>query len=86
MNERYRAMAIAVNPSSEKFYTEDWEYNCAAWTGEEIEQLADLIIGEVVAVAVSHCLESKSVKTQQVKLEVVQAIKDHFELEHNSEQ
>lgn len=90
MNELYKELAEMANPGCLKFYNDDWEFNCAAWTGEEIERLMDIVLGRCIAVALEESISTKPVKNAQIKLEVVQAIKDYFgvgeeEDEHESQ-
>lgn len=90
MNELYKELAEMANPGCSKFYNDDWEFNCAAWTGEEIEHLIDIVIGRCIAVGLEDSISTKPVKNAQIKLEVVQSIKDYFgideeEDEHESE-
>lgn len=46
INERIRLLAEQVNPTAKETVEGDWPYNCAVWTGEEIGQLAELIVRE----------------------------------------
>lgn len=78
MNEVYKELAETANPDCAKFYNDDWTYNCAAWTGEDINNLIDLVLNNCIEVAMEHCLATKPLKNAQIKMEVVECIRDHF--------
>ena len=46
MNERIKELAERCNKQAKEIYKGDWPYNCAAWTGEELIDFANLIILE----------------------------------------
>jgi|DEB3_MinimDraft_2_1074329.scaffolds.fasta_scaffold03114_4 hypothetical protein len=47
MNERTKKLAIIANPSSQEIYESDsWQFNCAAWSADDLEKFAELIVGE----------------------------------------
>jgi hypothetical protein len=46
MNERIKEIAERCNKQAKEIYKGDWPYNCAAWTGEELIDFANLIILE----------------------------------------
>lgn len=48
MKEYIKEMAVQVNPSSKEIYEGEWLYNCVAWSGEELETLAKLLV--------KHCI------------------------------
>jgi hypothetical protein len=46
MDERFKELAIRCNKQAKMVYKTDWPYNCAAWTGNELIDFANLIILE----------------------------------------
>jgi hypothetical protein len=46
MNQRFQDLAQRCNKQAKEVYKGDWPYNCAAWTGEELIDFANLIILE----------------------------------------
>ena len=46
MNQRFQDLAHRCNEQAKEVYKGDWPYNCAAWTGEELIDFANLIILE----------------------------------------
>ena len=86
MNELYKEILEMANPGCTKFYNEDWEYNCAAWTGEEISNLINIVLSRCIEVGLLNSLATKPIKNAQLKLEVIQSIKDHFGLVDESEE
>ena len=46
MNKRIKELAERCNKQAKEIYKGDWPYNCAAWTGEELIDFANLIILE----------------------------------------
>jgi hypothetical protein len=46
MNQRIKELAERCNRQAREVYKGDWPYNCAAWTGEELIDFANLIILE----------------------------------------
>lgn len=81
MNEIYKELAKTANPDCSKFYNNDWAYNCAAWTGEEINNLIELVLSHAIEVATEHCLSTKPLKNAHLKMEVVDCIREHFGLD-----
>jgi len=74
-------MASKANPSSKEFYDADWKYNCAAWTGEELENFAQLIIEECVGIVLAGSIEDESSRRRTAAkrlLEVAEQISNHF--------
>ena len=52
MNERTKKLAIIANPSSQEIYESDsWQFNCAAWSADDLEKFAELIVKECVKIA-----------------------------------
>ena len=52
MNERIRQLALQANPASKEIYESDnWEYNCAAWSAEDVEKFAELIVRDCALTA-----------------------------------
>jgi hypothetical protein len=50
MNERTKKLAIIANPSSQEIYESDsWQFNCAAWSADDLEKFAELIVRECIA-------------------------------------
>ena len=51
MNERTKKLAIIANPSSQEIYESDsWQFNCAAWSADDLEKFAELIVAECIEV------------------------------------
>jgi hypothetical protein len=52
MNERIRSLAIQANPASKDIYMVEssWPYNCAAWSGEDLHEFAELIVRECLGI------------------------------------
>lgn len=49
MNERTKKLAIIANPSSQEIYESDsWQFNCAAWSADDLEKFAELIVQECI--------------------------------------
>jgi len=50
MNEQIKSWAVIANPSSKEIYNvaDSWPYNCAAWSGEELDKFAELVIKSVL--------------------------------------
>jgi hypothetical protein len=52
MNERTKKLAIIANPSSQEIYESDsWQFNCAAWSADDLEKFAELIVRECMKVS-----------------------------------
>ena len=52
MNERTKKLAIIANPSSQEIYESDsWQFNCAAWSADDLEKFAELIVRECMELA-----------------------------------
>ena len=52
MNERTKKLAIIANPSSQEIYESDsWQFNCAAWSADDLEKFAELIVRECASLA-----------------------------------
>ena len=52
MNERIKELAIIANPSSQEIYESDsWQFNCAAWSADDLEKFAELIVRECASLA-----------------------------------
>ena len=52
MNERTKKLAIIANPSSQEIYESDsWQFNCAAWSADDLEKFAELLVKECITVA-----------------------------------
>jgi hypothetical protein len=50
MNEKIKELILQINPASKKIYEGDWEYNCAAWTAEELETFAQMIVYQCIEI------------------------------------
>jgi len=85
MNDLYKELAEEANPGCSRFYNEDWEYNCAAWTGEEVVTLIDIVVARCIAIGLENSVSTKPVKNAQLKLEVVQSIKEYFGIDDEPE-
>ena len=54
MNNKLLELAMEANQGCGQFYESDWKYNCAAWTGEELEEFADAIVNECVMILLNE--------------------------------
>ena len=55
MNERTKKLAIIANPSSQEIYESDsWQFNCAAWSADDLEKFAELIVRECLSIVDSN--------------------------------
>jgi len=71
MNERTKKLAIIANPSSQEIYESDsWQFNCAAWSADDLEKFAELIVKECANVAADH-----------EALDIYEEIREHFGVE-----
>ena len=53
MNQQIRLLALQANPASREIYESDsWQFNCAAWSADDLKKFADLIVFECVKIAV----------------------------------
>lgn len=86
MNELYKEIIEMANPGCTKFYNDEWEYNCAAWTGQEISELIDIVLSRCIEVGLANSISTKPIKNAQLKLEVIQSIKDHFGIDDDSDE
>ena len=50
MNDQIKEFAIKANPSSKEIYdvADAWPYNCAAWSGEDVANLVNLVVEECI--------------------------------------
>lgn len=85
MNDLYKELIEEANPGSTRFYNDEWEYNCAAWTGEEISSLIDSVVARCLAVGLENSVSTKPIKNAQIKLEVIQSIKEYFGVDDDDE-
>ena len=51
MNSKIKQFAEQVNDQAKEVYAGDWPYNCAAWTGEELIEFAQLIAQDCADIA-----------------------------------
>lgn len=51
MNKKIKQFAEQANAQAKEVYAGDWPYNCAAWTGEELIEFAQLIAKECISIA-----------------------------------
>jgi hypothetical protein len=88
MNDKIKDIAIEINPASKEIYNGEWEYNCAAWSGEELTKFAERIVNE--------CIEIVNVSGKQctvttfdvslancVRVDAVKKIRENFNLKGN---
>ena len=74
MNERTKKLAIIANPSSQEIYESDsWQFNCAAWSADDLEKFAELIVREML-----HTCEDHPAWTGRM---IGEEIKQHFGVE-----
>jgi hypothetical protein len=77
MNERIKLLATTANPSSQEIYESDsWKFNCAAWSAEDLEKFAELIVRECAAVS-----RKSSKRIDDMGSLIAQDIEKHFEIE-----
>ena len=51
MNERIKELALLANPASREIYeSSNWKYNCAAWSAQDVEKFAELIVKECIGI------------------------------------
>lgn len=75
MNERTKKLAIIANPSSQEIYESDsWQFNCAAWSADDLEKFAELIVAECIEVV-------KWTPSMFPNDKYVKNIKEHFGVE-----
>lgn len=66
MNERTKKLAIIANPSSQEIYESDsWQFNCAAWSADDLEKFAELIVRECASVVAGYEDDAYSAKIKQ---------------------
>ncbi len=73
MNERTKKLAIIANPSSQEIYESDsWQFNCAAWSADDLEKFAELIVRECAVIVGSM---------EEPHQDIAKLIKEHFGVE-----
>jgi hypothetical protein len=75
MNNRIKELAEKCNKQAKEIYKGDWPYNCAAWTGEELINFANLII-----------LESTVYLEESGHPELAEKLGDHWNEEQQKDQ
>lgn len=60
MNKKLLDLVCEANTSCREIYENDWKYNCAAWTGDELQDLVDSVINECVLVVLNAAAEEES--------------------------
>lgn len=59
MNKKLLEIATQSNQGCRTFYTQDWQYNCAAWTGDELQAFADGIVEQCVNMLLEASAEAE---------------------------
>jgi hypothetical protein len=63
MNERTKKLAIIANPSSQEIYESDsWQFNCAAWSADDLEKFAELIVRECMSIVKPDPQDGETIK------------------------
>jgi hypothetical protein len=70
MDNKIKELAERCNKQAKEVYKGDWPYNCAAWTGEELIDFANLIV-----------LESTVFLSEQGHPELAEKLGDHWNAE-----
>jgi len=60
LNNKLLEIAKESNAGCGQFYESDWEYNCAAWTGKELEEFADCIVDQCVNTLIEASAEAEA--------------------------
>jgi hypothetical protein len=90
MQNRLKELAAQANPSSKEIYdvVESWPYNCAAWSGEDLNKFKDLIVKECIDVlknefTIKHCAYTTfDLNVVECVIgKAAEAIKNHFKEE-----
>jgi len=62
MQKKLKELAILANPSSKQIYDVEnsWPYNCAAWSGDDLDRFKNLLVDECISALksefkVKHC-------------------------------
>ena len=81
MNERTKKLAIIANPSSQEIYESDsWQFNCAAWSADDLEKFAELIVKECANVFWSEDCNMSDLALEEYNRNS-KKIKQHFGVE-----
>lgn len=59
MNKKLLELVAEANRGSRPFYEQEWQYNCAAWTAEEVENLAEAIVEECVNMLIEASVDAE---------------------------
>lgn len=84
MKSRLLELACEANPSSREFYDSDWKYNCAAWTGEELEKYAESIVEEIVSLLIAESLADEAARKRtsaQRLMQIAEEVSNYFKEE-----
>jgi hypothetical protein len=90
MQKTLKELAILANPNSKQIYdvVESWPYNCAAWSGDDLNKFKDLLVEECInvlknEVTMKHCAYTTfdSGVVECVIDEAEKAIRNHFKEE-----
>jgi hypothetical protein len=75
MNLKIKQFAEQANDQAKEVYAGDWPYNCAAWTGEELIEFAQLIAKDCADIALAGLAPA-----------VVNVIKEEYGIEDEQNQ
>lgn len=79
MNERIRELALQANPASKKIYESDsWQFNCAAWSAEDLEKFAKLIVRECIDILYTERGEPHGTERDFAVVNAALKISRHF--------
>lgn len=85
MNKKLLDLVAESNRGSRPFYEQEWQYNCAAWTAEEVENLADAIVNECVNMLVEASAEAEEAGKRANSRLILQLAERMSELFDNEE-
>lgn len=89
MNKKLLELVAEANTSCREFYESDWKYNCAAWTGEELEDLVDAVVNECVMIVLNAAAEEETAGKKTVSKKLLTLAEDVslvFAIEENASQ
>lgn len=86
MNKKLLEIAAQSNQGCRPFYTQDWQYNCAAWTSDELQAFADGIVEQCVNVlleASADAEENGKRANSRLLLNMAEQLSELFEEQEN---
>lgn len=94
MNNKIKQIAVEINPASKEIYNGEWEYNCAAWSGEDLTNFANRIINECIDIvkssgkrctattfdlSLANCVRHDTIKTIRAEFNLKENLNDYNE-------